>query len=38
MFEGMKDLTTTDFIVVAVACVVTWFIARYIKRKNEQDK
>ncbi len=33
----MQDITTQDIIVVAAACVVAWFIGKYIKRQNEKD-
>jgi len=33
----MQDITTQDIIVVAAACVVAWFIGKYIKRKNERE-
>lgn len=33
----MQDITTQDIIVTAAACVVAWFIGRYIKRKNERE-
>ena len=32
----MQDITTQDIFVVAAACVVAWFIGKYIKRKNER--
>jgi hypothetical protein len=33
----MQDITMQDIFVVAAACVVAWFIGKYIKRKNERD-
>ena len=32
----MQDITMQDILVVAAACVVAWFIGKYIKRKNER--
>jgi hypothetical protein len=34
----MQDVSMQDIIVVAVACVVAWFIGKYIKRKNEREE
>ena len=31
------DFTMQDLLVVAGACVIAWFIGRYIKRSNEKD-
>lgn len=33
----MHDIEMMDIIVVAGACVIAWFIGKYIKRKNERD-
>lgn len=33
----MQDITMQDIIVVAAACVVAYFIGRYIKKKNERE-
>lgn len=33
----MQDVSMQDIIVVAAACVVAWFIGKYIKRKNERE-
>ena len=33
----MQDITMQDIFVVAAACVVAWFIGKYIKRKNERE-
>lgn len=34
----MQDVSMQDIIVVAAACVVAWFIGKYIKRKNEREE
>ena len=34
----MQDVSMQDIIVVAAACVVAWFIGKYIKRKNEIEE
>lgn len=34
----MQDITMQDILVVVGACVVAWFIGKYIKRKNEREE
>ena len=34
----MQDVSMQDIIVVAAACVVAWFIGKYIKRKDEREE